>query len=75
MIITLGQFLVDLETGTIADDDAALARQSLENVKAIIPSAELSVVDIMKTKLFVKNLNDFATVNATYVAFCSEHYA
>ncbi|BBI91246.1 enamine/imine deaminase [Serratia symbiotica] len=73
MIITSGQIPVDPKTGTVADDVAAQARQSLENVKAIIAAAGLSVADIVKTTVFVKDLNDFATVNAAYEAFFSEH--
>ena len=35
----------------------------------------LKVGDIVKTTVFVKDLNDFATVNATYEAFFTEHNA
>ena len=71
MIITSGQIPVD----PVADDVAAQARQSLENVKAIVEAAGLQVGDIVKTTVFVKDLNDFATVNATYEAFFTEHQA
>ncbi len=57
------------------EDVAAQARQSLENVQAIVESAGLKVGDIVKTTVFVKDLNDFATVNATYEAFFTEHNA
>ena len=40
-------------------DIVAQARQSLENVKAIIEQAGLKVGDIVKTTVFVKDLNDF----------------
>ena len=49
--------------------------QSLENVKAIVEAAGLKVGDIVKTTVFVKDLNDFANVNATYEAFFTEHNA
>ncbi|BEN76368.1 2-iminobutanoate/2-iminopropanoate deaminase [Serratia marcescens] len=75
MIITSGQIPVDPKTGAVADDVAAQARQSLENVKAIIEAAGLIVADIVKTTVFVKDLNDFATVNAAYEAFFTEHSA
>lgn len=75
MIITSGQIPVDPKTGTVADDVATQARQSLGNVKAIIAAAGLSVADIVKTTVFVKDLNNFATVNAAYEAFFSEHRA
>lgn len=75
MILTSGQIPVDPQTGSVPDDIAAQARQSLENVKAIVEAAGLKVGDIVKTTVFVKDLNDFATVNATYEAFFNEHQA
>lgn len=75
MIITSGQIPVDPKTGAVADEIAAQTRQSLENVKAIVEAAGLQVGDIVKTTVFVKDLNDFATLNATYEAFFSEHNA
>lgn len=75
MIITSGQIPVDPKTGDVAQDIAAQTRQSLENVQAIVEAAGLTVGDIVKTTVFVKDLNDFATLNATYEAFFSEHQA
>ncbi|MCT8346669.1 2-iminobutanoate/2-iminopropanoate deaminase [Photorhabdus temperata] len=75
MVITSGQIPVNPETGDVAEDIAAQARQSLENVKAIVEKAGLTVGDIVKTTVFVKDLNDFGTVNATYEAFFKEHNA
>ncbi|WP_434526056.1 2-iminobutanoate/2-iminopropanoate deaminase [Photorhabdus asymbiotica] len=75
MVITSGQIPVNPETGDVAEDIAAQARQSLENVKAIVEKAGLTVGDIVKTTVFVKDLNDFSTVNATYEAFFKEHNA
>ncbi|RAW92559.1 2-iminobutanoate/2-iminopropanoate deaminase [Photorhabdus laumondii] len=75
MVITSGQIPVNPETGDVAEDIAAQARQSLENVKAIVERAGLTVGDIVKTTVFVKDLNDFGTVNATYEAFFKEHNA
>lgn len=48
-------------------------RQSLENVKAIVEQAGLSVAHIVKTTVFVKDLNDFAAVNAEYEKFFKEN--
>lgn len=74
MIITSGQIPVDPKTGSVPEDVSAQARQSLNNV-AIVEAAGLTVGDIVKTTVFVKDLNDFATVNATYEAFFTEHNA
>ena len=75
MIITSGQIPVNPKTGEVPTDVAAQARQSLDNVKAIVEAAGLKVGDIVNTTVFVKDLNDFATVNATYEAFFTEHNA
>jgi 2-iminobutanoate/2-iminopropanoate deaminase len=75
MVLTSGQIPVNPATGTIVDGVAEQARQSLENVRAIVEAAGLKVSDIVKTTVFVKDLNDFATVNATYEAFFNEHHA
>jgi len=71
--VDLGSMIIT--SGEVAEDVSAQARQSLENVKAIVESAGLKVGDIVKTTVFVKDLNDFATVNATYEAFFTEHNA
>lgn len=72
-VFTSGQIPVDPKTGTVATDIAAQTRQSLENVKAIIQEAGLSVQDIVKATVFVKDLNNFATINSTYEQFFTEH--
>lgn len=73
MIFTSGQIPVNPQTGEIPTNIVQQARQSLNNVKAIIEQAGLSVGDIVKTTVFVKDLNDFAAVNAEYEAFFREH--
>ena len=61
--------------GEVAENVADQARQSLENVKAIVESAGLKVSDIVKTTVFVSDLNDFATINQVYQQFFDEHQA
>lgn len=75
MVITSGQIPVDPKTGEVPEDIAAQTRQSLANVKAILEKAGLSAANIVKTTVFVKDLNDFATVNATYEEFFKQHNA
>ncbi|WP_040977103.1 RidA family protein [Necropsobacter massiliensis] len=73
LVFTSGQIPVNPATGDIAADITAQARQSLENIKAIIEQAGLTVADIVKTTVFVKDLNDFAAVNAEYERFFTQH--
>ena len=73
MVLTSGQIPVNPATGEVSDDIAEQARQSLENVKAVIESSGLTVSDIVKMTVFVKDLNDFGTVNEVYGNFFDEH--
>lgn len=69
MVFTSGQIPVNPATGEVADDISEQARQSLENVKAVIESSGLTVKDIVKMTVFVKDLNDFGAVNEVYGNF------
>lgn len=73
MVFTSGQLPVDPETGLMSEAIEVQAYQSLENVRAIIEASGLAVKDIVKTTVFVKDLNDFAAVNAVYEAFFTKH--
>ncbi len=75
IVITSGQLPIIPETGEMPSDVAAQAKQSLENGAAIIKAAGLEVKNIVKTVVFVKDLNDFATVNAVYQEFFDAHNA
>lgn len=74
-VLTSGQIPVCPQTGAIADNVADQARQSLENVKAIVTAAGLKVGSIVKTTVFITDLNDFATINQVYQQFFDEHQA
>ncbi|KXI24039.1 RidA family protein [Photobacterium sanguinicancri] len=69
MLITSGQLPINHETKAMPEDVAEQALQSLMNVKAIVEEAGLTVGNIVKTTVFVKDLNDFAKVNEVYGAF------
>lgn len=73
MVMTSGQIPVNPVTGEVPSDIKAQARQSLDNVKAVIESSGLTVTDIVKMTVFVKDLNDFIAVNEVYGAFFDEH--
>ena len=48
---------------------SAQTRQSLENVKSILAAANCTLDDVVKTTVFIKDMNDFATVNAAYAEY------
>ena len=72
LVITSGQIPVNPATGEMPADIKAQTRQSLDNIKAIIEQAGLQVSNIVKTTVFVKDLNHFADVNSIYEAFVTE---
>ena len=66
MVFISGQIPVDPATGLMADNIADQARQSLANLKAILAEAGLTMKDVVKTVVFLADLNDFAAVNEVY---------
>lgn len=74
LVFTSGQIPVNPATNAVPSDIVAQTRQSLENVKAIIEQAGLTAADIVKTTVFVKDLNDFAAVNTEYKRFFKENH-
>ena len=74
LVFTSGQIPVNPATNAVPSDIVAQTRQSLENVKAIIEQAGLTAADIVKTTVFVKDLNDFAAVNTEYERFFKENH-
>ena len=69
-VITSGQLPIDVSTGAFAEGGiAAQTRQSLENVKAILAQAGLGMENIIKTTVFLKDMNDFAAMNEVYASF------
>jgi len=72
-LITSGQLPLNPETGKMPEDVAEQTKQSLANVEAIVTAAGFTKADIVKATVFVKDLNDFAAVNAVYGEFFGEN--
>ena len=69
-VITSGQLPIDVSTGQFAGGGiAGQTRQSLENVKAVLAQAGLGMENIIKTTVFLKDMNDFAAMNEVYASF------
>lgn len=61
-----GQIPVDPATGNIPEGITAQTAQSIANLKAILAEAGLSVDNVVKTTVFLADMNDFAAMNAVY---------
>jgi 2-iminobutanoate/2-iminopropanoate deaminase len=75
MIYTSGQIPLDPVSGEIPKTIEAQTLRSLQNVKAIVEAAGGEVRNIIKTTVFVSDLNDFVALNQVYNDFFSEHDA
>ena len=70
LVITSGQLPVDPATGAFAEGGiGAQTRQSLLNVQAILAEAGLTMENVIKTTVFLKDMNDFAAMNEVYAKF------
>lgn len=61
-----GQLPINPETGTITGDIKEQTEQSFKNIKAILKEAGLSVDNIVKTTVLLKDIKDFAGMNEVY---------
>ena len=74
LVFVSGQIPVDHATGLMADTVEEQAAQSLANLKAILAAAGLSMSNVVKTVIFLADINDFAAVNQVYAQAFSEPY-
>ena len=73
IVITSGQLPIDAATGAFAEGGiAGQTRQSLENVKAVLAQAGLGMEHVIKTTVFLKDMNDFAAMNEVYATFFTQ---
>ena len=71
LIYTSGMIPVIPETGEIVEGIGNQAMQALENVKSLLESAGSGMDKVIKTTVFIKNMDDFAAVNEVYASFFS----
>ena len=75
LVYTSGQIPIDPATGTFVDGGIKdQTRQSLTNVKAILNEAGLDLNNVVKTTVFLADMNDFAEMNSVYAEFFTEPY-
>ena len=67
LVFFSGQIAIDPAAGKIvATDVEGQTRQVLSNIRALLTASSLTPADVVKTTVFVKNMGDFAKVNAIY---------
>lgn len=69
-----GQIPFSPETNALVSDDISKqARQSLDNIAAIVDEAGFELTDIVKCTVFLADMNDFSAVNKIYAEFFGDH--
>jgi 2-iminobutanoate/2-iminopropanoate deaminase len=64
-----GQIGLDPASGELVEGVEAQAERALRNLGAVLDAAGVTFLDVVKTTIFLTDMNDFATVNAVYARF------
>jgi 2-iminobutanoate/2-iminopropanoate deaminase len=72
MLFTSGQVPIDAETGQIPQGIEKQTEKSLLNIQGIIEAAGAGVNDIIKTTVFITDMNNFTAMNEVYKSFFEE---
>ena len=75
MVFVSGQLPSDPETGVFASSDImGQTRQSLTNMRNILESEGLYLSNVVKTTVFLSDMNNFAAMNEVYSSFFSSPF-
>ena len=75
LMYTAGQIPLNPETGkVVAEDVESQTRQALDNLQAVVRAAGAELSQVIKTTVFLKDMNDFAAVNKIYGEYFSEQF-
>lgn len=74
-IFASGQIPLDPSSGAVVAGDVTVqARQALTNLTAVLGAAGASLADVVKTTVFIRDMNDFSRVNEIYAQFFQTPY-
>ena len=69
-----GQLPIDPATGAIPKGIAAQTAQSLKNIQAILAEQGMTLADVVKTTVFLADMNDFAEMNKVYGEYFAQPF-
>lgn len=73
MLYTSGQIALNPKTGELVMDDIQReTRQVMENIKAVLTEAKMTFENVLKTTIFISDMNNFAAINEVYAAYFNE---
>ena len=75
LLFISGQVPADPSTGRLVEGDIAVqTRRSLDNIGALLKAAGLDFSDVVRTTVFLADMNDFAAMNGAYSVYFAEPY-
>lgn len=74
MVYCSGQLGIDVEAGALAEGVEAQAHCSMKNLGAVLEAAGSSYRKVVKTLIFLTDMNDFAAVNKIYESYFGGDY-
>jgi 2-iminobutanoate/2-iminopropanoate deaminase len=75
LVFVSGQLPIDPVHGEIVKGEIeAQARRSLENLKAVLESYSISMENVVKTTIFLKDMNHFSRINKVYVEYFTDQF-
>lgn len=73
MLYTSGQIALDPKTGNLVIDDIkAETNLVMENLKAILTEAGMTFENVLKTSIFISDMNNFGAINEVYATYFNE---
>ena len=74
MVYTSGIIPADPATGNIPEGSVAQAEQAFLNMKNLLEAAGTDISQVVKTTVFIKEMNDFGAINEVYAKYFTEPY-
>ena len=73
MLFTSGQIAIDPVTGLLNTEDIKVETKTvMENLKAVLLEAEMSFENVLKSSIFISDMNNFTAINEVYATYFKE---
>ena len=74
LVYTSGQIGIDPATGALVEGLEAQANQVFKNLTELLKAADSDMSKVIKTTVFIKDMNDFGKINEIYAKYFTEPY-
>ena len=73
LLFTSGQIAIDPKTGELNTEDIKTETKTvMENLKAVLHEAEMTFENVLKTSIFISDMNNFTAINEVYASYFDE---